>query len=131
MIFVQRFVTCLAILFVASMASANAGTVGQRLSQDEITHLLYGATLYGEYVDGRPDWAEQTAVTGQLYDVLKDWEEVGRWSVVSGMACYQYFETGTVPCFDVTLYEERYYFYSAGSDELVAITTRVEREPIM
>jgi len=120
------------ILFaMASTVSAHAETVGQRLSPEEITELLYGATLYGEYVDGRPDWAEQTAVTGQLYDVMKDWKEVGRWSVVEGKACYQYLNNGRIPCFDVTFYDKRYYFYLSGTDELVAITTRVERAPVM
>ncbi len=105
--------------------------VGTRLTEEDVTYLLYGSTLYGIYVDGRPDWAEQTAVTGQLYDVTDDWAEVGTWNVIDGMACYYYWRSSGLFCFDVYEWQGQYYFYVAGSTRLVAITTRVERQPLM
>ena len=119
--------SCLA----AGVALAQDNPIGKRLSEEELNHLLYGSTLYGKYVDGRPDWAEQTAVTGQLYDAADNWKEVGQWGMVGDAACYQYYNTGLRHCFDVYEADGRFYFYSAGTDYLVAYTTRVEREQIM
>jgi hypothetical protein len=121
----------LLLAFAAQTAHAQEGPGGKKLTEDEINHLLYGATLYGKYTDGRPDWSEQSAVTGQLYDGGNDWEEVGRWGLLGDMACYQYYNTGLQHCFEVYEFNEQFFFYSPGTDHLIAYTTRIDREQIM
>lgn len=109
---------------------------GQRLSEAALLDLLSGSTLYGTYTDERPDWAEQTAVTGQVFDVARDWLEVGQWATADDVVCYSYFlpSGGLAPgtsCFDVYEYGGDYYFYSTGTDYLVGYTTRVDRPSLM
>jgi len=118
-----------------SLAS-DAFEQGTRLDETAIVDLLSGSTLYGKYLDGRPDWAEQTAVTGQLFDVARDWLEVGQWSTYGDAVCYSYFlPTGALApgtsCFDVYEFEDDYYFYSVGTDFLVGYTYRVDRPSLM
>lgn len=131
-----RHIAKLIVLCVFSMipavAVADQGIDGQRaLQEQEVLNLLSGATLYGKYADGRPDWAEQTAVTGQLFDVADGWKEVGSWTTIADMACYRYVEGTSLSCFDVYESEGIYYFYSPGTDQLVAYTTRIDRPPMM
>lgn len=101
------------------------------LGEQEVLNLLSGATLYGKYTDGREDWAEQTAVTGQLFDVADEWKEVGSWTTIADMACYRYVDGGNLSCFDVYEAEGVYYFFTPGTENLVAYTTRIDRPPMM
>lgn len=101
------------------------------LEEQEVLDLLSGATLYGKYTDGRPDWAEQTAATGQLFDAADEWREVGSWTTIADMACYKYIENGDMSCFDVYEKDGVYYFFSPGTDRLIAFTTRIDRPPMM
>ena len=129
----KRHVILGAILcFVFGASAVAQGIENQtRLIEQEILNLLSGATLYGEYTDGRPGWAEQTAVTGQLFDGADDWKEVGRWTVIADMACYQYEDKADLSCFDVFEAGGVYYFYAPGTERLVAYTTRIDRLPMM
>lgn len=109
---------------------------GHKLSIAEILDLLSGATLYGKYVDGRPDWKEHSSVTGQLFDVQREWLEVGQWNAYEDFVCYSYAvpSDGMGPglsCFDVYEYKGDFYFYSMGSDYLVGYTYRVDRPGLM
>jgi len=104
---------------------------GQKLSREEIVELLSGATLYGVYTDGRPDWAEQTAVTGELYDATDEWHDVGRWGTSGDLACYTYWRTMYQYCFDVYENDGQFYFYIPGTDELIAYTYRIDRDEMM
>ena len=128
----RSVILCAIICFVSGQFALAQSIESQtRLIEQEILNLLSGATLYGEYTDDRPGWAEQTAVTGQLFDGADNWKEVGRWTVIADMACYQYEEDAGLSCFDVYEVEEVYYFYAPGTDRLVAYTTRIDRPPMM
>ena len=120
-------------LSLSSIQTTHAQTLeSQRsLSEPDILYLLSGSTLYGEYTDGRPPWAEQTAATGQLFDVTDEWREVGSWTVIADMACYRYVDAGGLSCFDVYEAAGVYYFYTPGTDQLIAYTTRIDRPPMM
>ena len=111
---------CAAAIFLGAWSVVMADPLSDKLEEPELLAVLSGATLYGRYEDGRPDWAEQTAATGQLYDVTDEWREVGSWTIIADMACYKYFDTGRVSCFDVYREGDEYLFYSPGTDHLVA-----------
>lgn|GEM_PF-3241804 len=129
---IAKLIVLCMIAAIPQSAAAEEGTDGLRsLSEQEVLNLLSGATLYGKYTDDRPDWAEQTAVTGQLFDVADDWKEVGSWTTIAGMACYRYVDGGNLSCFDVYELDSVYYFYSPGTDNLVAYTIRIDRPPMM
>ena len=129
---IAKLIVLWVITAAPQLAVAEPEAEGLRfLSEQEVLNLLSGATLYGKYTDGRLDWAEQTAVTGQLFDVADDWREVGSWTMIADMVCYRYVGEGNLSCFDVYESDAIYYFYTSGTENLVAYTTRIDRPPMM
>lgn len=107
---------------------AKAEVEQRRLTGDEIVAIFSGATLFGKYTNGRPDWAEESAVTGQLYDVDLNWQIVGTWGTIDDLICYTYWTTGLQHCFDVYQEGGQLFFYEPGTDELIAYTYRIDRD---
>jgi len=119
------------LVLLVGLPKAAAEIDGRKLDQEEIVELLSGATLYGVYLDGRPDWAEQSTVTGELYDAADKWREVGRWGTSGDVACYTYWAAMRQYCFDVYEQDGQFYFYVPGTDTLVAYTYRIDRDEMM
>ena len=116
---------------IAFAAAAQSGPEGIRLRKDDIARLFAGASLYGEYTEGRPDWAEETAVTGELYDAAENWNEVGRWGTSGDYVCYTYWHNMSQYCFEVYEVDGQLFFYTPGTDQLIAFTYRIERDQMM
>ena len=119
-------VVVLAVLCLTMFAIAKAEE--RRLTRDEIVTIFSGAALFGKYTDERPDWAEETAVTGQLYDVNLNSKIVGTWGTINDTVCYTYWETALQYCFDVYEEDGQLFFYGPGTDELIAYTYRIDRD---
>lgn len=98
----SRFMTIGTVLILISLAPAARSGPAFWMPASELRAVLGGATINGEYVDGRT-FTESYSHEGRLTysEVSSNRQWVGHWSVTNDRFCTIYDDSGTGGCFRV------------------------------